>query len=157
MGEVFKTATGTNIVHVPYKGSGDAVVALIAGQIEMVFSDTPPAIPQIKGGKLRALASVIDRRYPALPDVPTLAEAGVPGDTPTTWWGILAPRGTPPAIIAKLNTEIGRALQLPDVAEKFTGLGVFPLHTTPEQVTERIKVETPAMTKIFKAAGVEPE
>jgi tripartite-type tricarboxylate transporter receptor subunit TctC len=157
VGEVFKAATGVNIVHIPYKGGGLAVADLVAGQIEISFSDMVPAVPQVKGGRLRALAVTTEQRSPALPDVPTMAEAGVKEPFPQTWWAIVAPRGTPAPIINRLNVEIGQIMKLPDVQEKYAGLGVFPMHTAPERVLELVRIESPQMAKVLKAAGVEPE
>jgi tripartite-type tricarboxylate transporter receptor subunit TctC len=156
-GEILKTATGINIVHVPYKGGILAVIDLVAGQIDMVFSDMVPAMPQIKGGKLRALAVTSEQRSPTLPDLPTMVEAGVKEPIPDTWWAMLAPRGTPAAIISRLNADLAQIVKLPDVQEKYAGLGVFTVHTTPERVMELVRIETPKMGKILKAAGVEPD
>src|ERR1035437_1142006 len=156
-GEILKTATGINIVHVPYKGGILAVIDLVAGQIDMVFSDMVPAMPQIKGGKLRALAVTSEQRSPTLPDLPTMVEAGVKEPIPDTWWAMLAPRGTPAAIISRLNADLAQIMKLPDVQEKYAGLGVFTVHTTPERVMELVRIETPKMGKILKAAGVEPD
>ncbi len=157
VGEVFKTATGVNIVHIPYKGGILAVTDLVAGQIEMSFSDMVPAVPQVKGGRLRALAVTTEQRSPTLPDVPTMAESGVTQPFPQTWWAIAAPRGTPAPIISRLNAEIGQILKMPDVQERYAGLGVFPVHTTPERVLELVRIESPKMAKILKDAGVMPE
>lgn len=156
-GEILKTATGINITHVPYKGGILAIMDLVAGQIDMIFSDMVPAVPQIKGGKLRALAFTSEQRSPTLPDLPTMAEAGVKEPIPDTWWAVLAPRGTPAAIINRLNGEVAQIMKLPDVQEKYTGLGVFTVHTTPERVLELVRIETPKMSKVLKAAGVEPD
>lgn len=156
-GEILKTATGINIVHVPYKGGILAVIDLVAGQIDMVFSDMVPAMPQIKGGKLRALAVTSEQRSPTLPDLPTMVEAGVKEPIPDTWWAMLAPRGTPAAIISRLNADLAQIMKLPDVQEKYAGLGVFTVHTTPERVMELVRIETPKMGKVLKAAGVEPD
>ena len=156
-GEILKTATGINIVHVPYKGGILAVIDLVAGQIDMVFSDMVPAVPQIKGGRLRALAVTSEQRSPTLPDLPTMVEAGVKEPIPDTWWAMLAPRGTPAAIISRLNADLAQIMKLPDVQEKYAGLGVFTVHTTPERVMELVRIETPKMGKILKAAGVEPD
>ena len=157
VGEVFKAATGVKIVHIPYKGGILAVTDLVAGQIEMSFSDMVPAVPQIKGGMLRALAVTTEQRSAALPDVPTMAEAGVKQPFPQTWWAIVAPKGTPAAIISRLNAELAQIMKLPDVQEKYAGLGVFAVHTTPERVLELVKLESPIMAKILKDAGVVPE
>jgi tripartite-type tricarboxylate transporter receptor subunit TctC len=156
-GEVFQVATGTKLVHVPYKGGGLAVVDLVAGQIDMVLSDMAPAVPQVKAGKLRALAVTSERRSPALPDVPTLAEAGIKGSIPDVWWVLMTPRGTAPAVVARLNAEIGAMMKNPELQERFAQLGITPLHSTPERVTELIRLETPAIGKALKAAGIEPE
>ena len=156
-GEVFQVATGTKLVHVPYKGGGLAVVDLVAGQIDMVLSDMAPAVPQVKAGKLRALAVTSERRSPALPDVPTLAEAGIKGSIPDVWWVLMTPRGTAPAVVARLNAEVGTMMKSPELQERFAQLGITPLHSTPERVTELIRLETPAIGKALKAAGIEPE
>jgi tripartite-type tricarboxylate transporter receptor subunit TctC len=156
-GEMFKTATGTNLVHVPYKGTIQAVIDLVAGQVEMVFSDMVPAVPQIKAGKIRPLAVTSEKRSAILPEVPTMIEAGLPGFDASVWWAILLPRGTPPEVVTRLNTEIGKVMKLPDVQEKYAGLGISTAYSTPQKVTEYIKVQTPQMAQILKAAGVEPE
>ena len=156
-GEIFKSATAINIVHVPYKGGILAVTDLVGGQIAMVFSDMVPAVPQIKGGKLRALAVTSEQRSAALPDVPTMAEAGVAEPIPETWWAMLAPKGTPAAIINRLNTDLDEIIKLPDVREKYAGLGVATVHTAPERVLELVRSEGPKMGKVLKAAGVEPD
>lgn len=156
-GEVFQVATGTKLVHVPYKGGGLAVVDLVAGQIDMVLSDMAPAVPQVKAGKLRALAVTSERRSPALPDVPTMAEAGIKGSIPDVWWVLMTPRGTAPAVVARLNAEVGTMMKNPELQERFAQLGITPLHSTPERVTELIRLETPAIGKALKAAGIEPE
>jgi tripartite-type tricarboxylate transporter receptor subunit TctC len=156
-GEVFQVATGTKLVHVPYKGGGLAVVDLVAGQIDMVLSDMAPAVPQVKAGKLRALAVTSERRSPALPDVPTLVEAGIKGSIPDVWWVLMTPRGTAPAVVARLNAEVGTMMKSPELQERFAQLGITPLHSTPERVTELIRLETPAIGKALKAAGIEPE
>ena len=156
-GEIFKAATGINIIHVPYKGGVLAVTDLVGGQIAMVFSDMVPAVPQIKGGKLRALAVTSEQRSPALPEVPTMVEAGVKEPIPETWWAMLAPKGAPAAIINRLNADLAQIMKLPDVQEKYAGLGVFTAHTAPERVMELVRLETPRMGKVLKAAGVEPD
>ena len=157
VGEVFKTATAVNIVHVPYKGGGMAVTDLVAGQIEMSFADMVPSVPHIKSGRLRALAVTSEQRSPALPELPTMAEAGVKEPFPQTWWAITAPKGTPAAIISRINAELAQIMKQPDLREKYTGLGLFPVHTTPERVLELVKLGAPQMQRILRAAGVEPE
>ncbi len=156
-GEIFKAATVIDIIHVPYKGGVLAVTDLVGGQIEMVFSDMVPAVPHIKSGKLRALAVASEQRSPALPEIVTIVEAGVAEPMPETWWAVLTPQGTPAAVINRLNTELAQVMKLPDVQEKYAGLGVFTVHTTPERVLELVRIETPKMGKVLKAAGVEPD
>jgi tripartite-type tricarboxylate transporter receptor subunit TctC len=157
VGEVFKTATGVRIVHVPYKGGGLAVIDVVAGQIEMSFSDMVPAVPQVKAGRLRALAVTSEQRSQALPDVPTMAEAGVNETFPQSWWAVVAPKGTPAAVVNTINAAIAQMMKLPDVQKKYAELGVFTVHTTPERVLEIVKANSPQMGRILKAAGVQPE
>ena len=157
VGEIFKSVTGIDIVHVAYKGGILAVTDLVGGQIEMVFADMAPAVPHIHANRLRALAVTSEERSGALPNVPTIAEAGVKLSSTTTWWAIIAPKGTPPAIIARLNDALGQIMKLPDVQERYATLGLSTLHTPPERVTEWVKQETPVMGKVLRAAGVEPE
>ena len=156
-GENFKVAAGVAIVHVPYKGTVQAVADLVGGQVQLVFSDMVPAMPQIKAGRLRALAVTTDQRSAALPEVPTMDEAGLPGFRSAVWWAVLAPRGAPADIVARLNADFGRIVSMPEVREKYTSLGVFTEHSTPQQVTEKIKSDTLEFARILKAAGVEAE
>jgi len=157
LGEVFKAGNGLDIVHVPYKGTIQSVTDLVAGQLDMVFSDMVPAVPQIKAGKLRALGVTSPQRAPALPEVPTFAEQGYTKQMPQGWWAILAPRGTAPAIIERMNAELGRIVKLTEIQGLYVSLGMFPAHSTPEAIMERARAEAPEMGKILKAAGVEPE
>jgi tripartite-type tricarboxylate transporter receptor subunit TctC len=156
-GEIFKAETGAKVIHVPYKGTVQSVTDLVAGQIDMVFSDMVPAVPQIKAGRLRALNVTSEQRSQALPDVPTTIEAGVPIGVPENWWAVLTPKGTPPAIINRLNTELGQMLKTSDVQQRYAGLGIFTVHSTPERVLEQVRTESPRVAKVLKAAGVEPE
>lgn len=156
-GETFKVATGVDIVHVPYKGTVQAVGDLVGGQLQLVFSDMVPAIPHIRAGKLRPLAVTVPQRSAALPDVPTMDEAGLPGFRSVVWWAVLVPRGTPADVVARLNADFGRIVKLPDVQERYASLGVFTEHSTPQQVSERMRVDLQEYAKILKAAGVEPE
>jgi tripartite-type tricarboxylate transporter receptor subunit TctC len=156
-GEIFKFATGIDIIHVPYKGGILAVMDVVAGQIDMVFADMAPAVPQIQAGKLKALAVTSDDRSAVLPDVPTMVQAGIQGSSPQTWWALLAPKGVPPAVITRINADLAQMMKLADVQEKYTGLGITAAHSTPQKVTELIKSEGPEMGKVLKAAGVQPE
>lgn len=157
VGEVFMAATGVKFVHVPYKGGGLAVIDVVAGQIEMSFSDMVPAVPQVKAGRLRALAVTSEQRSSALPDVPTMAEAGIKESFPQSWWAIAAPKGTPATIINLLNADIAQMMKLPDVQEKYAELGVFTQHSAPERVLELVKLGAPQMAKVLRAAGIKPE
>jgi len=156
-GENFKVAAGVNIVHVPYKGTVQAVGDLVGGQLQLVFSDMVPAMPHIRAGKLRALAVTVPQRSAALPDVPTMDEAGLPGFRSVVWWAVLVPRGTPADIVGRLNAEFGRIVKLPDVQERYASLGVFTEHSTPQQVSERMRSDLQEYAAILKAAGVEAE
>ena len=146
-----------DIVHVPYKGAVLAVADVVGGQIEMVFSDMVPAVPQIRGGRLRALAVTTAERSPALPGVPTMVESGVKEQLPTQWWGIVGPKGMPAPIVARLNGEIDRIVKLPDVKDRYNDLGIMPLLSTPERMLETIRVEGPKMAKVLAAIGLKPE
>jgi tripartite-type tricarboxylate transporter receptor subunit TctC len=156
-GEMFKAAAGIDIVHVPYKGTVQAVSDLVAGQVQMVFSDMAPAMPHIRAGRLRPLAVTTRKREAVLPDVPTMIEAGVPEYESGVWWAVLSPKGTPEAIVGRLNAEFGRIVSLPDVQEKYASLGIAPEHSTPAYVFERARAEGPRLAAALKAAGIEPE
>src|SRR5512144_2335881 len=125
-GELFKVMAGVQMTHVPYKGSAPALQDLIGGQVQLMFDNLPPSLPQIKAGKLRALAVTTATRSPALPDLPTIAESGLPGFEASSWFGIVAPAGTPPAIVAKLNAEVAKWLASPEAQEKLLALGANP-------------------------------
>ncbi len=152
-GELFKVMAGVQMAHIPYKGSAPALQDLIAGQVQLMFDNLPPSLPQIKGGKLRALAVTSAVRAPALPDVPTVAEAGLPGFEASSWFGILAPAGTPPDVIAKLNTEIAKWLASPEAKEKMLALGANAAGGTPEDFAKHIAAETAKWQRVVKASG----
>jgi tripartite-type tricarboxylate transporter receptor subunit TctC len=156
-GEMYKSALGINIVHVPYKGGVLAINDLIAGHIQMVFADLAPALPHVKAGKLRAIAVTSLQRVSALPDVPTMIESGLAGFESGVWWSVVAPKGTPPEIINRINAELGKMVQSPDVRDTYSKLGLTPQHSSPSKVAETIRTESPVMAKILKAAGVEAE
>ncbi|MBV8030293.1 MAG: tripartite tricarboxylate transporter substrate binding protein [Betaproteobacteria bacterium] len=155
--ETFKAATGVDIVHVPYKGTVQAVTDLVGGQVELVFSDMVPAMPHIRAGKLRALGVTTAERSPALPDVPTIDDAGVPGFRALVWWAVLAPRATPPAVIDRLNAELGRIVGESEVQDKYASLGVATEHSAPQQVLARMQADARAFAPVLKAARMEPE
>ena len=152
-GEMFKQMAGVDIAHVPYKGSAPAITDLLGGQVQLMFDNLPSALPQVKAGKLRALAVTSARRSPAAPDLPTIAEAGVPGYEVDSWFGILAPAGTPREIVNKLNAEIVKILQMPDVKERLSEQGAVPVGDTPEHFAEHIRKETVKWAKVVKASG----
>ena len=156
-GELFKTSTGANITHIPYKGIGQAVIDLVGGSLHFMFSDMVPAIPHIKSGKLRPLGVTSDRRSRALADVPTMAEAGAAGYKAETWWAVVVRKGTPNEIVNRLNDVLGQVMKMPDVVDRYTGLGIATAHTTPQRVIEMARAERPVIEKILKAAGLEPE
>ena len=155
--QVFQTATGTRFVHVPYKGGGLAVADLVGGQIDLIFADAAPSVPHVKSARLRALAVSSEQRAPALPDVPTLGEAGIRDWFPQTWWALAAPKGTPGTVVSRINSEVAQLMKAPDVQEKLAALGVFALHSTPKRVTELVRTGTERMAKVVAAAGIHAE
>lgn len=153
--ELFKTMTGTSMQHIPYKGSAGVLADVIAGQIIVTIDNMPPYIPQVKAGKVRALAVSTAKRSPALPDLPTIAEAGVPGYSSSAWFGLVAPAGTPKSIVDKLATEQQRILKLPDVNDRLSNLGAEPVGDRPEQFAAHIKGEIAKWAKVIRDANVE--
>jgi len=153
--ELFKSMTGTEIVHIPYKGSAGVLQDLIAGQIIVTIDNMPPYLPQVKAGRIRALGVSPAKRSPAVPDVPTIAEAGVPGYDAAAWFGLVAPAGTPKAIVDKLAAETQRILRQPDVAERLSGLGAEPVGSTPAEFGAFMKAEIAKWAKVIKDAKVE--
>ncbi len=152
-GELFKTMAGVDILHVPYKGSSPAVADLIGGQVSMMFDNMPSALPHVKAGKLRPLAVTTARRSPSAPDIPTIAEAGLPGYEASSWFCLLAPAGTPKEIVTKLSTEVAKILRQPDVKERLFSLGAEPVGNTPEQFAAFIKAETVKWAEVVKKSG----
>ena len=152
-GELFKVMAGVQMTHIPYKGSAPALQDLLGGQVQLMFDNLPPSLPQIKAGKVRALAVTSLTRAPALPDVPTVAESGLPGFEASSWFGILAPAGTPPAIVAKLNAEIAKWLATPEAKEKLAKQGANAAGGTPEDFAKHIAAETAKWAKVVKDSG----
>jgi len=152
-GELFKTMAGVDMMHVPYKGSSPALTDLIGGQVQIMFDNLPSSLPQIKGGKLRAVAVTSMKRAPALPDVPTINESGLPGFEASSWFGILAPAGTPAPIVARINAEVNKWLQSADAREKLLGQGAEAAGGSPEQFAAYIRSETEKWAKVVKASG----
>lgn len=155
-GELFKYMTGIEMKHIPYKGAGPAINDLIPGQVDVLFDNMPSIIGHIRGGSLRALAVTSAQRSPALPDVPTVAET-VPGYEASAWFGAAAPKGTPPAVIARLNREINAALADPGMKAKLADLGGIPIGGTPEQFWAIHKMETEKWAKIVQFSGAKVE
>ncbi|MGZ5095717.1 MAG: Bug family tripartite tricarboxylate transporter substrate binding protein [Burkholderiales bacterium] len=153
--ELFKSMTGTNLVHVPYKGSAGVLTDVMGGQIAATMDNMPAYLPQVKAGKIRALAVTPNKRSPAAPDIPTVAEAGVPGYNSSAWFGLVAPAATPKDVVTKLSVETARILQLPDVKSRLSELGAEPIGSTPEQFSSHIKAEIAKWAKVIKEANVE--
>jgi tripartite-type tricarboxylate transporter receptor subunit TctC len=156
-GELFKAMTGTDIVHVPYKGSGPAVTDLLGGQVQMMFDNMPSSLPHVKAGKLRALGVTSAKRSPALPEVSTIAEAGVPGYDATSWFGILAPAGTPEPVVTRLQGAIVQALGEPEMRQRMADLGAEPVGDTPAEFGQFITAELAKWAKVVNDAGVKLE
>jgi len=155
--ELFKSMTGTSIEAIAYKSAAPALIDLMAGQTHMMFATSLSVMQHIQSGKLRALGVTTGKRVNALKDLPTIAEAGVPGFEATTWHGVLTTGGTPPAIVNKLNAEINRALQMPEVRDKLAGLGAEIIGGTPKEFADHIAREIPKWAKVVKAANVQIE
>jgi tripartite-type tricarboxylate transporter receptor subunit TctC len=152
-GAMFTQLTGTDILHIPYKGSGPAVTDLLAGQVNMMFDNIPSSLPHIKAGKLRAIATTGAKRDPALPDVPTVAEAGVPGYESGVWFGLMVPAGTPADIIAKLNAAAMQATKSPEFIKRMTDLGYNIIPGTPQEMAAMNKRDLALWAPIIKASG----
>ena len=152
-GELFKTMAGVQMTHVPYKGSAPALADLMGGQVQLMFDNLPSSLGLIKGGKLRAIAVTSAARAAALPDVPTIAESGLPGFEASSWFGVLAPAGTPHDIVAKLNATIAAWLATPDAKEKLLAQGAIAAGGSPEDFARHIDRETAKWAKVVKASG----
>jgi tripartite-type tricarboxylate transporter receptor subunit TctC len=156
-GELFKNLTGTDILHVPYKGSSGARNDIISGQIEMMFDSVPSMAPMIHAGRVKALGTTGKVRSAILPDVPTLSEAGVPGYEATIWIGVMVPAGTPQPIVTLLNTEINKILARPDVKEAWEKQGAAPMIMKPEEFGVYVQSEIDKWAKVIKANSIKPE
>ncbi|WP_088283846.1 tripartite tricarboxylate transporter substrate binding protein [Ideonella sp. A 288] len=153
-GEVFTSMTQTDLLHVPYKGSGPAVADLLGGQVDSMFDSVTSAKPHVVSGKLRALAVTTAKRSRALPDVPTLAEAGVPGYDVSPWFAVFAPAGTPRPVIDKLNAALMDAMKQPDVVTRLDAIGVEPVGSTPEALAAHLASESARWTKLIAERGI---
>ncbi|MGH8619238.1 MAG: Bug family tripartite tricarboxylate transporter substrate binding protein [Burkholderiales bacterium] len=152
-GELFNTMAGVSMVHVPYKGSPQSTADLLAGRIEMTFSNAAATLPFIRAGRLRVIGISSALRDPALPEVPTIAESGVPGFAAEPWFAVFAPAGTPRDVVQKLNTEIVRIVALPEVRQHYANLGLIASTGTPEQLAATVAAETAKWAKVIKAVG----
>jgi tripartite-type tricarboxylate transporter receptor subunit TctC len=155
--ELFKSMAGVDMVHVAYKGLGPAVTDLLGGQIQLMFTDVNLAAPHVKSGKLKAIAVSGRTRSPVFPDLPTVAEAGLPGYAAGTWYGVLAPAGTPGPVLARLSAEIRKALAVPEVKSALIAQGVEPAGSTPEQFGDFIREEHGKWGKVIHAANIKAE
>ncbi len=153
-GELFKAQAGIDMVHVPYKGTGQALTDLLGGQIELMFAPTQTVIPQIKSGRLRAIAVTGDRPLEALPSLPTVASSGLPGYTAQGWFGLLAPKGTPPAVIARLHDDVNKVLALPEVRNDLIAKGAEPGSGSSAEFGSFIRAEQDKWARLVKDAGI---
>ena len=156
-GELFKSMAGINVVHIAYKGSVPSFTDLLGGRINYTIDNLPLALPYIKSGKLRALAVVGPRRQPTLPDVPTMAEAGIPGYELTNWFGLMVPAKTPRDVVNRISADIAKIMKMPDVRERLAGMAAEPVGSTPEQFSVFLKAETATWAKVIKDGGITAE
>ena len=152
----FEATTGTKVLHVPYKGGAPALADLLGGQINAMFETSPTAVPVVRENKLRGIAITSAKRSPSLPNVPTVAEAGIPGFESVTWIGMVAPAGTPKAIVDRVNAELNKGLQ-GDMGKQFAEIALDPAGGTPQKMTDAIRQDQAEYGRILKAAGVEPQ
>ncbi len=152
--ELFKSMTKTNIVHVPYKGQPQAMLDLISGRVQIMFPNIPVALPHIKSGRLRALAVSTSKRSALFPELPTIAESGLPGFEVLQWSGLMAPAGTPKAIVAKYQRDIAKTLKLPDVRQSLASQGFEAVGNTPAEFSAYIRAEISKWAKVIREAGI---
>ena len=152
-GELFNSMAGTQMRHIPYRGTAAAQVDLISGEIQVLFDTLPSAMPHVKAGKLKPLAVTGKERDPSLPDLPTVAESGVPGYEVGSWYGLLVPAGTPEAIVNKLNTTVVDIIRTPEVNDKLLSLGATPVGGTPEEFAAHIRSELDKWAEVIKKSG----
>ena len=153
-GELFKSMTGINMLHVPYRGGGPSVIALISGEAQVGFTTTPSCILQLKAGRLRGLAVSTAQRSPFLPDLPTVAEAGVSGYDTSAWYGLVMPTGTPKEIIVRVNAETAKVMTLSDVKARLDATGMVPSTSSAEELGQKIRAEITKWAKVVNALGL---
>jgi tripartite-type tricarboxylate transporter receptor subunit TctC len=156
-GELFDSAAKVKLVHVPYKGSGPALTDLVGGQVQLMFCNLTAALPQVKTGRIRALAVTGRTRTAAAPDLPTVSEAGLPGYVVVSWFGVLVPAATPRELVMRLNADLARAMSAPDIRDRLAGEGAEPTVGTPDQFAAFVKSEITQWTKVIKNAGIVAE
>ncbi len=156
-GELFKSVARVNLLHIPYKGSAPAIADVLGGQVPTAFDGLPSALPHVQAGKLRAIAMTSLERSPLLPDVATVAESGFPGFSASSWFGVLAPARTPPAVVQQLNANMVKVLQLPEIRDRLVAMGYRPIANTPEQFDVFIRAEITKWAKVIKEAGIHIE
>ena len=152
--ELFKQKTGTNFVMIPYKGSGESIQALVGGQVMLTIVDPPPATGALKAGTVRGLAVTSAQRHPSWPDLPTMAEAGVPDMEVPVWTALFFPAKTPPAIVARMQREVARVVQTPEVKERFAQMGLEPVGGSSEELAQRVQRDIQKWTAVAKAANI---
>jgi tripartite-type tricarboxylate transporter receptor subunit TctC len=156
-GELLNMMSGAKIVHVPYKGTGPALTALLSGEVDLTFDNLLIVLPHVKAGRVRPIAATGDTRSKLMPELPTIAESGFPGFSASGWYGLLAPVATPKEIVAKLNADFTRALRSPDVSDRLNSMAAEPAPTTPEQFAAFIRSETEKWAKVVRATNMKAE
>lgn len=156
-GELLKTVMGINIVHVPYKGTGPSLIDLLGGQIDMVFSNLPPVVPYVQDGRMRGIAVTTAERARPLPNVPTMIEGGVPNYDVASWFGVMLPSKTPPAVMEKINREVQRILKLPDTKERLATMGADPMFMSAQEANRFFHSEIAKWAKVVKASGAKAD
>ena len=155
--ELLKWMTGINMVHVPYKGAGPALIDLIAGHVQVMCVSPLPVLPHVKSGKLRALATTGRTRSRVAPEIPTVAESGVPGYQSNLWYALLGPAGMPPRIVNRLHLETGKVLKLPEVTDQLLAAGAEPIGSSPQELAKFLRAEIDRWSKLIKAANIQPD
>jgi tripartite-type tricarboxylate transporter receptor subunit TctC len=153
---MFKSMAGIELVHVPFKGNAEAMNSLMGGHVKIYFALVPAVLQHIKAGTLRAIAVTTEERLPYLPDVPTIAELGFPGYEISSWQGVFAPAGTPKDVVGKINGELVRMLNVPEVRRRISQEGADPVGSTPDAFANRVKNEITKWTKVIKTSGIQP-